>query len=256
MSRMVRVSTRPTRCYNGDSQRPQGKIQGSIECFRVARAVRQGCVLGLTLFIIVLEYCLRLTGTEGIGLQFRYLERKGIPIPPDLLGLSFLAALAQYADDLKMFGTNPDALSRALDRLHAICGSIGLEVSVSKTEWVYFHNPDKAEMAACASLRANGPCCSKITLNAIKHSPQFTYLVLSPSLVASLLRQPQGWERPRPLSIEPVKSGHLQPPASIRTKCRLLNSRILPVLEYTMECGNHVQADLKLIDGFLNNCRQ
>ena len=157
---------------------PQGKIQRSIECFRVARGVRQGCVLGLTLFIIVLEYCLRLTGTEGIGLQFRCLERKGIPIPPDLLGLSFLAALAQYADDLKMFGTNPDRLSRALDRLHAICRSIGLNVSVSKTEWVYFHNPDKAEMAACASHRANGPCCNKITLNgvAIKHSPQFTYL--------------------------------------------------------------------------------
>jgi hypothetical protein len=92
--------------------------------------------------------------------------------------LSFLAALAQYADDLKLFGTNPDRLSRALDRLHAICGSIGLDLSVSKTECVYFHNTDKAEMAACASLRANGPCCSKITLNrvAIKHSPQFTYL--------------------------------------------------------------------------------
>ncbi len=41
-------------------------------------------------------------------------------------------------------------------------------------------------------------------------------------------------------------------PASIRTKCRLLSSRILPVLEYTTECGNHVQADLKLIEGFLN----
>jgi hypothetical protein len=74
MSRMVRVSTRPTRCYNGNSQRPEGEIQGSIECFRVARGVRQGCVLGPTLFIIVLEYCLRLTGTEGIGLQFRFLR--------------------------------------------------------------------------------------------------------------------------------------------------------------------------------------
>lgn len=45
-------------------------------------------------------------------------------------------------------------------------------------------------------------------------------------------------------------------PASLRTKCRLLNSRILPVLEYATECGNHVQADLKLIDGFLNTCCQ
>jgi hypothetical protein len=57
---------------------------------------------------------------------------KSIPILPDLLGLSFLAALAQYADDLKMFGTNRDGLSRALDRLHAVCRWIGLDVSVSK----------------------------------------------------------------------------------------------------------------------------
>ncbi len=76
-------------------------------------------------------------------------------------------ALAQYVDDLKMFSTDPDGLSRALDRLQAVCGSIGLDVSVSKTEWVYLHNPDKAGMAACASLRANGPCCSKITLNGV-----------------------------------------------------------------------------------------
>jgi hypothetical protein len=64
---------------------PRGKIQESIECFRVARCVRQGCVLGLNLFILVLEYCLRLTDTEGIGLQLCCLKRKGIPIPPDLL---------------------------------------------------------------------------------------------------------------------------------------------------------------------------
>ncbi len=48
---------------------PREKLQGSNEneCFRVTSGVRQGCVLGLTLFIIVLEYCLHLAGTEGIA---------------------------------------------------------------------------------------------------------------------------------------------------------------------------------------------
>ncbi len=235
---------------------PRGKIQGSIECFRVARGVRQGCVLGPTLFILVLEYCLRLTGTEGIGLRFTCLEKKGIPIPPDLQGLSFSAALALFADDLELFGTDPDGLSRALDRLQAICGSIGLDVSVSKTEWVYLHNPDKAEMAACASLRPNGPCCSKITLNgvAIKHSSQFTYLgsvISEHGGVAAETASRVGKATAALNKTSKIWSS----PASIRAKSKLLNSRILPVLEYASECGNHVQADLKLIDGFLSTCR-
>jgi hypothetical protein len=30
----------------------------------------------------------------------------------------------------------------------------------------------------------------------------------------------------------------------VRAKCKVLNSRVLPVLGYATECGNHVQADL------------
>jgi hypothetical protein len=44
-------------------------------------------------------------------------------------------------------------------------------------------------------------------------------------------------------------------PASIRLKCKVLNTRVLPVLEYATECANHVQADIKHIDTFLNTCR-
>jgi hypothetical protein len=43
-------------------------------------------------------------------------------------------------------------------------------------------------------------------------------------------------------------------PASVRAKCRVLNSRVLPVLGYAAECGNHVQANLKSINVFLNSC--
>ncbi len=107
----------------------------------------------------------------------------------------------------------------------------------------------------CASLRANGPCCSKITLNEIKHSPQFTYLssVIS-ELGGNAAETATGVGKATTTLNRTSKIW--ASPASIRTKCRLLNSRNLPVLEYTMEWGNHMQADLKLIDRFVNTSRQ
>jgi hypothetical protein len=87
---------------------PRGKLQGSNKnkCFRVTRGVRQGCVLGPALFIIVLKYCLHLAGTEGIGLQFRCVDKGGMPLPPDLRNLVFTAGCCIFAD-----GDDPDGLS-------------------------------------------------------------------------------------------------------------------------------------------------
>ncbi len=39
-------------------------------------------------------------------------------------------------------------------------------------------------------------------------------------------------------------SQYLDSSASVRAKCKVQNSRVLPVLRYATECGNHVQADL------------
>jgi hypothetical protein len=73
----------------------------------VLRGVRQGCVLGPTLFIIVLEYCLRLAGTESTGIQFRCVQKGEIPLPQDLVDHSFSATDTEYADDCALLGTDP-----------------------------------------------------------------------------------------------------------------------------------------------------
>ncbi len=131
-----------------------------------------------------------------------------------------------------------------------------MDISAKKTEWVYLHNPDQAEMASCAPCRKPGPCCDRIKLAGvpITHFPKFCYLgsfisesgrvsvestIRMGKVVAALNRISKYWSSP----------------ASVRAKCRVFKSRVLPVLEYAAECVNQVQANLKSIDIFLNSCR-
>ena len=66
---------------------PRWKLRNTSEFFKVMRRVKQGCVLGPTLFIILLEYCLRCTATDGIGIKMRCIAKKGLALPLDVLGM-------------------------------------------------------------------------------------------------------------------------------------------------------------------------
>jgi hypothetical protein len=92
---------------------PRGKLQGSNEneCFQVTHGVRQGCVLGPTLFIIVLDYCLHLAGTESIDLQFRCVDKGGMPLSPDICNLVFTAGCCIFTDDVVLYGAEPGTRS-------------------------------------------------------------------------------------------------------------------------------------------------
>jgi len=46
---------------------PRGKLCGTQEVFRVVRGVRQGCVLGPAVFILLLEFCPRKADLNDIG---------------------------------------------------------------------------------------------------------------------------------------------------------------------------------------------
>jgi hypothetical protein len=158
---------------------PRGKLRNTSEFFKVPRRVRQGCVLGPTLFIILLEYCLHCTATNGIGIKMRCIAKTGLALPRDLLGMEFMACRAENADYLWALGNCPLRLSIWLSKLQEVCGSIGLDVSVSKTtEWLYLSNPNSSETDACCDARKAGPCCVQIKLGdaIIKHTPHFTYL--------------------------------------------------------------------------------
>jgi hypothetical protein len=235
---------------------PRGKLRNTSEFFKVTRGVRQGCVLGPTLFIILLEYCLRCTGTDGIGIQMQCVAKKGLALPPDLLGMTFMACRAEYADDLWALGDCPVRLSIWLSKLQEVCGSIGLDISVGKTEWLYLSNPNSCETDACGVARKVGPCCEQIKLGdeVIRHTPQFTYLgsVISESGGVRTETETRVGKAFAALNRHSkIFSSQLR----ISYKMKYLQSYVLPSLTYGTECANHVQVDLKRMDAFLNASR-
>jgi hypothetical protein len=68
----------------------------------------------------------------------------------------------------------------ALSRLQKITGSIGLDISVEKTEWLYLHNPDSEEVEQCRRKRSagGGHCCEQVVLDeqCVRHTGSFRYL--------------------------------------------------------------------------------
>ena len=241
---------------------PKGKVCGSNVWFRVARGIRQGCVLGPTMFIIMLEFCLRLANLSDLGIDFRCRDdgKPGFPglLPEDLVGVEFRFSNSSYADDVCLTGTDSDALSSALDRLQGVCGKIGLNIAVSKTEWIYLHNPVTTELEECRAKRTPlVHCCDKIKLNGVplRHKSSFKYLGCTVSENGGVEEDTRFRVLQAQLSLNRY-NGIWESGLSLRQKVRFLKSHVLPILVYGAECGNHTQREVSKISVFLNMCRR
>jgi hypothetical protein len=237
---------------------PKAKVSGSRVWFRVARGIRQGCVLGPTLFIILLEFAKRQAGLHELGIKFNCAGGKHIGLPPDLSRVSFQVGSGEYADDMVLIDTCATRLTKALNRLQTVCGKIGLDISVSKTEWLYLHNPNANELGECRSKRTpTAHCCEQISLDgkSLKHVSSFKYL-------GSTLSENGGMEdetRYRVLQSELCLNRYSsiwKSDLSLRQKVRFLKSHIFPILLYASESGNHTQKELDQIEVLLNKCRR
>ena len=124
---------------------------------------------------------LRLAKLDDVGIWFNGVSKRHMSIPQDLVGLAFKLGQGEFVDDVILIDACPKKLSAALGRLHSVCGTIGLNISIKKTVWMFLHNPSKVQMEECETRRkAPGMrfCCSEVTLAGarIEHCSSFTYL--------------------------------------------------------------------------------
>jgi hypothetical protein len=237
---------------------PKGKVRGSSVWFRVGRGVRQGCVLGPTMFIILLEFCMRMADLKDLGVELVCVDKKALDSPLDLKGVTFRVGIGGYCDDYVLIHTNAAALNEALGRIQSICGSIGLNISVSKTEWLYLNNPVKAELESCAARRTPlVHCCEQIFLNGcpLRHKSTFRYL-------GSIVSENGGVEEDTRFRVMQAQlslsryNGIWKSDLKLRQKVRFLKTHVFPSLLYGVECGGHTQRDLAMFSVFLNMCRR
>ncbi len=107
------------------------------------------------------------------------MPKKGLALPLDLLGMEFMACRAENADYLWALGNCPLRLSIWLSKLQEVCGSIGLDVSVSKTEWLYLSKPNSSEKQMHVVTQGKlvlAVCRSNWGDAIIKHTLHFTYI--------------------------------------------------------------------------------
>ena len=189
-------------------------------------------------------------------------EKGQIQLPEDLTGATFRVGSGEYADDMALVDTSPASLSASITRLQSVCGRIGLNISVKKTEWMYLHNPTPTAMGECRAQRTpNSHCCDKIQImingkpTLIKHVSCFRYL-------GSTLSENGGMDedtRFRVLQATLCLSKYnaiWKSELMLRQKVHFLKSHVFPTLVYGAECGNHTQLQLRQIDVFLTICRR
>ena len=243
---------------------PQACVRGSTAWFKVARGIRQGCVLGPMLFNLLLDFCIRIADFGHGGVELVCVNKKDLQCPRDILGRSFKLKDAAYADDLALVGTTLALLSQSLNKLQAVTSSIGLNVSAKKTEWMWLCPPSDVPMCppvvtpSQTPIGVNPPgppppCCQRIFLGdrPVVHVKSFTYL-------GALFTESGGVREELLSRIAKAKAKLFETNylwksiLSKQNKTRLFKQLILPVLLYACETWTLGDRDYELLEAFMN----
>ena len=201
------------------------KVYGELsEGFPIATGVRQGCIISPCLFNVVLDYIMK-KSAEGLnGLTFS--DNQSVT---DL----------DYADDIVYLSDNEADTQLFVDRLNSYASLLGLTINTKKTKTM-------------SSLNLN------IVVNGeqIEQVNSFTYLgsILSAETSACGCEIMTRIEKSMSQFSRLGKAIFNRKDLSTKTKMRIYNSAIIPVLLYGAETWTYTVADMKKLEVFQMNC--
>jgi hypothetical protein len=238
---------------------PKAFVKGSESWFKVARGIRQGCVLGPIMFNILLDFCLRLADIRRHGIELVCEDKRELTCPEDIRGLEFRISDVDYADDLGLVGTDLQEMSASLGRLQAVTGRIGLNISVKKTEWMWLFPPpgDTCHAQPGVGQGTGGEvCCSRVTLDGrpVVHVRQFTYLgclFTDTGGISDELRIRLSKARMKLNSLSFI----WRSAAQLRYRKRVFMSEVVPVLLYGCETWTLTERNYQELESFMNFAR-
>mgnify|MGYP003530554694 FL=1 len=182
--------------------------------FTMFKGVRQGCVLGPILFNIVFDRALKLAEANGMtgGVQLRNEDGTELKI-------NHLA----YADDLCLIDKDYNELTRNLRILNGVFQQLGLKINIKKTKIMNLNGDSKIQTAGCEMM------------SGIEWVTEFCYLgsiISSYGTCEADIRERirKGYGKLRTLM--PILKC---PKLTIRSKRKLIESCILPVVYYGCE---------------------
>lgn len=235
---------------------PHARVIGTDAWFRVARGIRQGCILGPMLFNLVLDFSVRLADFQHGDVEFICENKKDLQCPADIAGQRFLSDDPLYADDSALVGSDLSKLERSLQSLQDVTGRIGLNISVKKTEWMWLCPPAGGGECSKRAPSDLNPCCDKIKLNskAVVHVRSFNYL-------GAVFNEDGDLKHEINNRISKAKSKLFslsflwKSNINLNSKVRLFKQQVLPSLLYGCETWTLSNRDWEVLEAFLNTCR-
>src|SRR5579871_6002493 len=200
-------------------------IKHSDKTFLMKSGVRQGCVMSSLLFNIAIDWVIKNTIGDG---------RKGIRWTP----FTMLEDL-DFADDIALLAHKYEHIQEKSTKLENTAKQIGLKINTKKTQIMTNSNNQQAVIVGNQTL---------------ENIEQFTYLGSVVSLQGGTeedIKSRLNKARAAFAMMKPIwKSGIY----SRRTKLKLYNSNVLPVLLYGSECWRMTKKDTQKLSTFHNTC--
>ena len=197
-------------------------MKGSNIWFEVKTGVRQGCVMSALLFNILIDWVMRKTtevGNNGIRWTL----------------LSTLEDL-DYADDLALLSHTYRQMQEKTDILHKFSSQVGLKINQNKSEIMILNTTSTVPV--------------KIDDQDLPTTEKFTYLGSSLTPDGGSKEDIQSRLSKARNKFNSMSIIWKSCQYSTRTKLKLYNSCVLPVLLYGAECWRMTQQDLAKLSTF------